>query len=134
MPPLLPPQLAALVPGPLRDLDAEIADRLKKAALRLGSFGYDPYGFSPAFARRFLLPAAALYRWYFRVETFGIERVPEGRVLLIGNHAGQFAYDGAMLAVAMLLEGRAAARPPRDGRALPVPRCPGSARPPRASA
>jgi 1-acyl-sn-glycerol-3-phosphate acyltransferase len=41
--------------------------------------------------------------------------VPEGRVLLIANHAGNtFAYDGAMLAMAMLLE----AKPPRMVRGM----------------
>jgi 1-acyl-sn-glycerol-3-phosphate acyltransferase len=35
-------------------------------------------------------------------------------VILIGNHAGQFAYDGAMLAMAVLLE----AQPPRIARGM----------------
>jgi 1-acyl-sn-glycerol-3-phosphate acyltransferase len=104
----------ALLPPLLRSLDAEIADRLSKAPLRLNGFGYDPYGFHPDFTRRLLLPMALLYRYYFRVQTYGIERVPEGRVLLIGNHAGQFAYDGAMLFMSMLLE----AAPPRVPRAM----------------
>ncbi len=30
-----------------------------------------------------------LYKHYFRVEVFGIEKVPKGRVLLISNHSGQ---------------------------------------------
>ncbi len=61
-----------------------------------------------------MLPAALLYRYYFRVDTFEIGNVPEGRVLLIANHAGQFAYDGMMLTVAMLLE----AKPPRIARGM----------------
>jgi len=40
--------------------------------------------------------------------------VPAGRVLLIANHAGQFAYDGAMLTMAMILE----AQPPRIARGM----------------
>jgi 1-acyl-sn-glycerol-3-phosphate acyltransferase len=55
-----------------------------------------------------------LYRHYFRVETHGIGSVPAGRVLLIANHSGQFGYDGAMLAMSMLLE----ARPPRLCRGM----------------
>jgi 1-acyl-sn-glycerol-3-phosphate acyltransferase len=43
-----------------------------------------------------LLPSALLYRYDFRVETHDIEFLPEGRLLLIGNHSGQFGYDGAM--------------------------------------
>jgi 1-acyl-sn-glycerol-3-phosphate acyltransferase len=106
--------LARLVPSALRVLDAEIEDRLAKAPLRANAFGYDPYGFHAPMARRLLLPGALLYRHYFRAGTFGIERVPEGRVLLIANHSGQFAYDGAMLSMAMLLD----ARPPRIARGM----------------
>jgi 1-acyl-sn-glycerol-3-phosphate acyltransferase len=102
------------VPEALRQLDRRLEERLAKAPLALNEFGYDPYGFSPAFARYAALPAALLYTRYFRVETHDIERVPPGGVLLVGNHAGQFAYDGAMLALAMLLE----AEPPRVCRGM----------------
>ena len=46
-----------------------------------------------------------------------------GRVLLVGNHAGQLPFDAAMLAVGMLLE----AEPPRLARGLGeywIPRLP----------
>jgi 1-acyl-sn-glycerol-3-phosphate acyltransferase len=47
-----------------------------------------------------------LYRHWWRVDAAGIENVPgEGRVMLVANHAGgMFAYDGAMLKVALLDE------------------------------
>jgi 1-acyl-sn-glycerol-3-phosphate acyltransferase len=62
-----------------------------------------------------MLPMAALYRSWLRVETSGIERVPSGRVLLIANHAGNtFAYDAAMLSMAMFLE----CEPPRLARGM----------------
>jgi 1-acyl-sn-glycerol-3-phosphate acyltransferase len=64
--------------------------------------------------RRSVLPAALLYRYYFRTETFGIERIPAGRVLLISNHAGQLPFDATMLGVATLLE----ATPPRIARGM----------------
>ena len=100
--------------GALERLESEIRERLSRAPLRLNDFGFDPYGFHPEQAAKILLGQAILYRWYFRVETFGIENVPEGRVLLIANHAGQMAYDGAMLATSMLL----AAEPPRLTRGM----------------
>src|SRR5512134_4153367 len=106
MPQRLPANLTLierLLPGPLRRLDAELAERLGKAPLQLNDFGFDPYGFHPETARNLLLPAALLYRHYFRVETHDIGRVPEGGVLLIANHSGQFGYDGMMLTMAMLL-------------------------------
>ncbi len=102
------------LPSPFRGLEREIGDRLAKAPIQLNEFGFDRFGFEPETARRLLLPGALLFRNYFRVETFDIERVPTGRVLLVGNHSGQFAYDGMMLATAMLLE----AEPPRLVRGM----------------
>lgn len=103
-----------LVPESLRRLDEELGARLRETPVALNDYGYDRYGFHPETARRGLLPSALLYRHYFRVETHGIERVPPGRMLLVGNHSGQFGYDGAMLSMAMLLE----ARPPRLCRGM----------------
>jgi 1-acyl-sn-glycerol-3-phosphate acyltransferase len=103
-----------LLPDGIQELERELAERMRNAPLRLNEYGYDPFGLSVAQARRLLLPAAVLYRYYFRVETHDIEKVPTGRVLLIANHAGQVAYDGAMLTVAMLL----AAEPPRLARGM----------------
>jgi len=103
-----------LVPG-LGSLQAELEARMVRIPTRLNEYGLDPFGASPEVARQVLLPAALLYRYWFRVEAEGVERVPEGRVLLIGNHAGNtFAFDGAMLGMAMLLE----AEPPRLARGM----------------
>jgi 1-acyl-sn-glycerol-3-phosphate acyltransferase len=106
--------IGALLPLSAREHQLELADRLQKAPLRLNEFGFDPYGLSPAWWRRVLLPVVLLYRYYFRVETFGIERVPAGRVLVVANHAGQLPFDGAMLGAALLLE----ANPPRIARPM----------------
>ncbi len=116
-------RLIAALPGPVRELDLEIAERLARVPAALNEYGVDRFGMEPHAVRRQLLPGALLYRHYFRVETSGIERVPSGRVLLIANHAGQLPFDGVMLSVAMLLE----AEPPRLTRALGeywIPRLP----------
>ena len=99
---------------PLDALRGEIRERFAKSPLKLNEYGFDPYGFNPENALGMFLPASVLYRYYFRVDTYDIERVPSGRVLLIANHAGQFAYDGAMLMIAMLME----AEPPRLARGM----------------
>jgi len=104
----------ALLPLSARELQDELEERLAKAPMRLNEFGFDPYGLSPDWYRRVLLPVVLLYRYYFRVETFGIEHVPAGRVLVVANHAGQLPFDGTMLGAALLLE----ADPPRIARAM----------------
>jgi 1-acyl-sn-glycerol-3-phosphate acyltransferase len=106
--------VGAFLPLSARELERELADRLQKAPLRLNEFGFDPYGLSPAWWSRALLPLVLLYRYYFRVETFGVDRLPAGRVLVVANHAGQLPFDAAMLGVALLLE----ADPPRIARAM----------------
>jgi 1-acyl-sn-glycerol-3-phosphate acyltransferase len=93
----------------------EIDERIARLPTRLNEYGYDPFGFDPEFGRPLLLAMTFFYRRYFRAETRGIDKVPEGRVLLIGNHAGNtFAWDGAMLAAALFLEGD----PPRIVRGM----------------
>jgi len=104
----------ALLPLSVRDLERELDDRIRKIPTRLNEFGFDPWGLHPETVRQSLLPALALYRYWFRVETHGIEHVPPGRVLLVANHAGQLPFDAAMISVAMLLE----AEPPRIVRGM----------------
>ncbi len=46
-----------------------------------------------------------MYKTYWRVQTSGIENIPEdGRALLVSNHSGQLPWDGSMIASAVLLE------------------------------
>ena len=106
--------VGAFLPLSARGLEREIAERLRRVPNQINEYGFDPYGLRLESARRMALPVALLYRYYFRVETFDIDRVPEGRVLLIANHAGQLPFDGAMLTTAMLLE----AEPPRICRPM----------------
>ena len=104
----------ALLPLSLRDLQRELDDRIRKVPTRLNEFGFDPWGLHPATWRQGMLPTVLLYKYYFRVETHGIEHVPPGRMLFVANHAGQLPFDATMVAVAMLLE----AEPPRLVRGM----------------
>ena len=106
--------LAARLPPSVLELQNEIDDRLLRIPTRLNAYGYDAWGFHPDTARRAMYVTALLYRYWFRVETRGIEHLPAGRFLLIANHAGQVALDAAMIAAACFLE----AEPPRIVRGM----------------
>jgi 1-acyl-sn-glycerol-3-phosphate acyltransferase len=103
------------LPLALRALSDEVDERLGRIPTPMNEYGFDPFGADLDFARKLGGIGAFLYRYYFRVETHGIEKVPDGRVLLVANHAGNtIPMDGGMLAMAMLLD----AEPPRFARAM----------------
>jgi 1-acyl-sn-glycerol-3-phosphate acyltransferase len=105
---------AAAVPGPLGRLRRELGTQLRQIPTKLNEYGYDAFGFHPETLEDVMLLAGVLYRYWFRVETHGIEHIPNGRVLLIANHAGQIALDALMIGTAMVLE----AEPPRVIRGM----------------
>jgi 1-acyl-sn-glycerol-3-phosphate acyltransferase len=95
----------------LEETDARIA----RIPTRLNEYGVDPFGFDPSVSRYLTATMLWVYRHYLRVEARGVDRVPQGRVLLIANHAGNtFAWDGAMLAMSLFAEGE----PPRMVRGM----------------
>ena len=113
----------------LERLSSGLRDRLRQLTLDLAGprraalealpkppseYGVDPFGFDLDYALSAVAPFVWLYKHYFRVEAHGIEKVPPGRVLLVGNHSGQIPLDGAMIGVALLLEHD----PPRIVRAM----------------
>lgn len=97
-----------------RWVDDDIRERMQRIGIQVNQYGYDRWGASPAAAARMLAFVRFLYRHYFRVECQGLSNVPSGRVLLIGNHSGQLAYDGMLVCAAMVLE----AEPPRFVRTM----------------
>ena len=98
----------------IAELQREIEGRMERIPTRLNAYGYDAWGFHTETAKRAMLFTALLYRYWFRVEAHGIENIPSGRALLIGNHAGQIALDAAMTSAACFLE----AEPPRIMRGM----------------
>lgn len=96
------------------DLGREIDQRIRRLPTKLNEYGYDPWGFQPTVVAHALVGAAIFYRYWFRAETHGIEDLPRGRMLVIGNHAGQVAIDAMMISTAMALE----ADPPRIVRGM----------------
>ncbi|MHB8874759.1 MAG: lysophospholipid acyltransferase family protein [Myxococcaceae bacterium] len=88
----------------------------KMSALRRteNEYGVDPFGFNLDYALAAIAPLLWVYKHYHRVEVFGLEKVPKGRVLLVSNHSGQLPMDAAMIGVAMLTQ----ATPPRAIRSM----------------
>ncbi len=92
----------------------DIDQRAEELARPPNEFGTDPFGFNLEFSLAAIAPFVWLYKNYFRVETYGIEKLPPGRMLVVANHSGQLPFDAAMVGVAMLLE----AHPPRMIRSM----------------
>ncbi len=86
-------------------IDREVRERVDRLELPFNALGVDPYGTSKAHLRIALTALAAAYRYYFTVETLGVENVPaRGRAMLVGNHSGGVAIDAAMVVASCLLE------------------------------
>lgn len=86
-------------------VDPEVEERINRLEIPFNAQGVDPYGVSKKHLGVFLSMLKFLYRTYFSVEARGVERVPKrGRAMLVGNHSGGIAIDGAMVITSMLLE------------------------------
>ncbi|MGD9099620.1 MAG: lysophospholipid acyltransferase family protein [Anaerolineae bacterium] len=70
-----------------------------------GEYETDEWGLDKEFLETLLPFLEFLYKRYWRVETNGIENIPQaGRTLLVGNHSGQLPWDGAMVTTAVYTE------------------------------
>jgi 1-acyl-sn-glycerol-3-phosphate acyltransferase len=86
-------------------IDKEVRNRIDRLALPFDALGLDPFGTSRQHLRIGLTALATLYRHYFSVTTRGMGHVPaQGRAMLVGNHSGGVAIDGAMVIASCLLE------------------------------
>ena len=95
-------------------VDPEVASAFDRLPNELNEHGYDPWGFQPEVAKHLYSAIGRPLYNYFRPTVSGLENLPEGRCLLIGNHSGQLPLDGMVVAVACLLH----ADPPRMVRAM----------------
>ena len=69
-----------------------------------GDYEVDEFGFDPELLDSVLMaPMRPLYSRYFRVETRGLENVPDtGSALVVANHSGTVALDSVMTQLALL--------------------------------
>ena len=84
--------------------DEQVTGGLEFLRRRLtGEYGTDEFGFDPDLTDHVLLPLLRpLFQRWFRVETHGIENVPEsGGALVVANHSGTIPVDALMTTVAL---------------------------------
>jgi 1-acyl-sn-glycerol-3-phosphate acyltransferase len=85
--------------------ERRLAGALAFARRRLtGDYEIDDFGFDPDLTEHVLLPPLRpLYDKWFRVETRGLENVPDtGGALVVANHSGTIPLDSVMTALALL--------------------------------
>ncbi|MBC7373092.1 MAG: acyltransferase family protein [Frankiales bacterium] len=99
----------AVVPEPLgrtpSELDRKLASGLAFLRRRLtGDYVVDDFGFDADLTEHLLLPPLRpLYDSWFRVETRGLDNVPDtGGALVVANHSGAVPWDALMTALALL--------------------------------
>ena len=95
--------------------DLSLSERIDRLELPFDALGVDTFGISKKHLKVGLAGFAWMYRNYFRVKAHGVENVPpRGHAMLVGNHSGGVAIDGAMVIAAMFLE----LDPPRLAQAM----------------
>jgi 1-acyl-sn-glycerol-3-phosphate acyltransferase len=89
MPPNPLRSLARALPSPLSGVAAMGANAAHEwAELARGLPGDDLDDWDPEYIRRTLPILGTFFRTYFRGEVHGLDRIPEGPALLVGNHSG----------------------------------------------
>ncbi len=106
-----PPDPAAVAADPLgsgpprSDWERKLAGGLAFLRRRVtGDYEVDDFGFDPDLAEHVLLPPLRpLYDSWFRVETRGLDNVPDtGSALVVANHSGTIPVDALMTTLALL--------------------------------
>lgn len=88
-----------------RSVAREARERVGRLELPFSRFGVDNYGVSKKHLANWFTLLGVLYKQYFRVKAYGTEHIPpRGRAMLIGNHSGGIAIDGAMVIASMFFE------------------------------
>jgi len=87
----------------LKALSPQDYERFQKIRIKDLGFGYDPFGLEIESAMAAFTLLQYLYKYWFRVESQGVEHVPEeGPALITPNHSGIIPLDGAMIAIDLL--------------------------------
>ena len=96
-------------------VDRAVMERIGRLEIPFDRHGVDPFGISRAHLARFYTMLGWLHRRYFQVTVTGIDHVPaRGRAMLVGNHSGGVALDGAMVLASLFFD----MEPPRLGHGM----------------
>ena len=90
--------------APGADWEQRLAHGLAFLRRRItGDYAIDDFGFDPDLAEHVLLPPLRpLYERWFRVETRGLDHVPDtGGALIVANHSGTVPLDAMMTTLAL---------------------------------
>jgi 1-acyl-sn-glycerol-3-phosphate acyltransferase len=83
--------------------DSSIEEYVNVFPNRVGSQGFDAWGFNIKNMKSNMRLTKFLYDKFYKVETFGLENIPkEGRCLIIPNHSGQLPFDGMLVGYSLL--------------------------------
>ena len=84
--------------------DRDFLQKIQALPTRQNEYGYDAFGFNRDEAITGIYLAYLFHKYYFRADVYGIENVPDGRVLLIANHSGQLPFDGLVIGGSVLFD------------------------------
>lgn len=83
--------------------DTQIEEYVRVFPNKVGSHGFDAWGFNIRDMKNNMRFMKFLYDTFFRVEAFGLENIPkDGRCLIIPNHSGQLPFDGMLVAYSLI--------------------------------
>lgn len=83
--------------------DSTVEEYVNVFPNRVGSQGFDAWGFNIRNMKNNMRFTKFLYEKYFKVEAFGLENIPKnGRCLVIPNHSGQLPFDGMLVGYSLL--------------------------------
>ena len=92
--------------------DKSIQDYVNVFPNRVGSQGFDAWGFNIKNMKNNMRLTKYFYEDFYKVETVGLENVPkEGRCLIIPNHSGQLPFDGLLVGYSLLTNPNGARAP-----------------------
>ena len=91
--------------GPSASVDLSIEERLGRLEIPFNARGVDKFGTSKWHLGVWYRMLEFFYRRYLSVQAHGLVNIPaRGRAMLVGNHSGGVALDGAMVVAACFLE------------------------------